>query len=95
MFILCTSLQASACHKDGDLEQAERLYKKALDLRPQNADLHHQFGALLVQRYKTGEVRLHISDQLTRWSFELNSNSYALFGPERSAFDLGDSPTPL
>ena len=65
-------MQASDYHKEGDMEQAERLYKKALDLLPrscpsgevpsdlqqQHADVHHLLGALLIQRYGTGEVRL-------------------------------------
>ena len=50
-------MQANDCHKEGDMEQAERLYKKALDLQPQSADVHHLLGALLIQRYGTGEVR--------------------------------------
>ena len=51
------TMQANDCHKEGDMEQAERLYKKALDLQPQSADVHHLLGALLIQRYGTGEVR--------------------------------------
>lgn len=53
-------MQASDCHKDGDMEQAERLYKKALDLQSQNAEVHHLLGALLIQRYGTGEVRSYL-----------------------------------
>lgn len=56
----CMPVQASDCHKAGDMEQAERLYKKALDLRPHNAKVHQLLGALLIQRYRTGEVRLSL-----------------------------------
>lgn len=54
---MSVSIQAQDLHKNGDLEQAERLYKHAIEQDSLNADAHHLLGALLVQRHGTDEVR--------------------------------------
>jgi hypothetical protein len=53
-------LQAIDLHRDGDLEQAERLYKRALDADQQCADAHHMLGALMILRYGKDEVSCNI-----------------------------------
>lgn len=56
---LCVNVQAQNMHKNGDMEQAERLYQRAIDQDSTNADAHHLLGALLVQRHGTDQVRSH------------------------------------
>jgi peptidyl-prolyl cis-trans isomerase D len=47
--------QAISCHKDGNLPEAERFYRIALQVNPQHADVNHNLGMVLAQSHRAAE----------------------------------------
>ncbi len=52
-------LYAMHLHKEGELEQAEKVYKKALEIAPNDIQLHYNYGLLLADLKQFDAARKH------------------------------------
>ena len=50
-------LSAVKSHQKGDFEIAENLYKKILDMQPNNLDIMNNLGALFIQSSKEKKAK--------------------------------------
>ena len=44
-----TLQQAVRCHRAGELQEAERLYRAVLQAQPEHAEAHHNLGVLMLE----------------------------------------------
>lgn len=51
--------RAKQAEEAGNYQNAEKLYRRASELRPNDASLHHSFGNVLLVRGKLGEAEKH------------------------------------
>ena len=48
--------QAITAHKDGELQEAERLYRKILKTQPSHPDANHNLGVVALSKNRTLEA---------------------------------------
>ena len=56
--------QGVAAHKEGKLEEAEKLYRARLGAQPSHADANHNLGVLAVSVGKVQEALPHFKDRI-------------------------------